>query len=91
MSKTSCSVYPCSGQCPLFVVFTSLDIFVCLSLPRDHDLAVPHLTYSFDLAQVPFTSSVQDILQLGDGKTLLVALKGTNYLRLLDLSGGIQV
>ena len=36
-------------------------------------------------SQVPYVGSVHDIALLQDGHTLVVALKGTNYLHLLDL------
>ena len=40
--------------------------------------------------QVPYAAPVQDVLLLQDGRTLVVALKATNNLRLLDM-GRLQV
>lgn len=42
--------------------------------------------YSLEaLKHIPFLAPLQDVLLLRDGVTIVVALKGTNYLRLLDL------
>ena len=38
-----------------------------------------------EVKQVPYLAPVQDVLLLTDGFTLVVALKASNYLRLLDL------
>lgn len=38
-----------------------------------------------EVKRIPYLSPVQDVLLMMDGVTIVIALKGSNYLRLLDL------
>ncbi len=53
-----------------------------LSVATDGGEGAPGIA---EVYRVPYTSAVQDMVMLRGGCTLVVAVKGTNYLRLLEI------